>query len=104
MSVSDSFLDGVELLKENVVATKLIDKGEEHCECYGMDEMFKIVVPPADGTNNIDDTQTKDLFANYSNLTRAKIISSIRFYMCLFGIDPHSLKHQILDCWPFHSF
>ena len=34
-----------------------------------MDEVFKIVVPPADGTNSIDDTQTKDLFANYSNST-----------------------------------
>ena len=40
MSVSGSFLDGVELLKENVITTKLIEKVKEHCECYGMDEVF----------------------------------------------------------------
>ena len=80
MSVSGSFLDGVELLKENVVATKLIEKVKEHCECYGMDEVFKIVVPPADGTLNIDATLTQDLFSNYSSLTRKNITSSILFY------------------------
>ena len=80
MSVSGSFLDGVELLKENIIATKLIEKVKEHCEYYGMDEVFKIVVPPADGTNNIDPTLTRDLFSNYSSLTRENITSSIRFY------------------------
>ena len=45
-----------------------------------MDEVFKIVVPPRDGTNNLDGTKIKDLFADYSNLGRANILSSIRFY------------------------
>ena len=40
MSVCGSFVDGVELLKENIVATKLIDRVEEHCRSYGMDEVF----------------------------------------------------------------
>ena len=80
MAVSGSFVDGVELLKENVVATNLIEKVKRHCESYGMDKVFQKVVPPDDGTNVIDPALTKNLFENFSTLTREQILASIGFY------------------------
>ena len=70
MSVSGTFVDGVELLKENIVATTLIARVQEHCQAYGMDEVFQIVTPPADGGHLVNDEDTVDLFTHYSSLTR----------------------------------
>ena len=52
MSVSGSFVDGVEILKENIVATTLISRVREHCQAYGMDEVFQIVTPPSVGVSH----------------------------------------------------
>ena len=79
MSVSGAFIDGIELLKENVVATKLIERAKEHCKSYGMDEVFQIVTPPAAGSV-IDATTNKDLFTDYSKITKQQILDSTTFF------------------------
>ena len=80
MSVSGSFVDGVELLKENIVATALIDRVEEHCRAYGMEEVFDIVKPPGAGGIAIDPEATKSLFTHYSTLPKEAILASVSFY------------------------
>ena len=80
MSVSGSSVDGVELLQENVDTTKLIDKVKEHCVSYGMDDVFNIVTPNATVPGTILPEKTKDLFDDYSTLTKAQVQTSIRFY------------------------
>ena len=79
-------MDGVELLKENIVATTLIARVQEHCQAYCMDEVFQIVTPPADGGNLINDDDTVDLFSHYSSLTRDQVLASMNFYRT-FGQD-----------------
>ena len=74
MSVSGSFVDGVELLKENIVATTLIDRVKEHCQAYGMDEIFQIVKPPVGGGRLINYAETVDLFANYSSSQKIRFL------------------------------
>ena len=86
MSFSGTFVDGVELLKENIVATTLIARVQEHCQAYCMDEVFQIVTPPADGGNLINDDDTVDLFSHYSSLTRDQVLASMTFYRT-FGQD-----------------
>ena len=78
MSVSGNLVDAVELLSENVVATKLINKVKEHCKTYGMHEVFEIITPNKEGTG-IDESQTKDLFENYSTIPKEAILASIQF-------------------------
>ena len=86
MSVLGSFVDGVELLKENIVATPLISRVREHCHAYGKDEVFQIVTPPVGGRHLINDADSVDPFTNYSSLTKDQVLASMTFYRT-FGKD-----------------
>ena len=76
MSVSGNLVDAVELLNENVVATKLITKVKDYCTTYGMHEVFTIVTPPTDAAAEVDDSLSKDLFDKYSTITKDEILKS----------------------------
>ena len=78
MQVAGCLSDGVELLKENLVATQVIKLVKEHCTKYGMADVFQIVKPTAG--NTIDDGATKNLFDNYSTVTKEEILTSTEFY------------------------
>jgi hypothetical protein len=80
ISVSGNLVDAVELLNENVVATKLITKVKDHCTTYGMHEVFTIVTPPTDAAAEVDDSLSKDLFDKYSTITKDEILKSTLFY------------------------
>ena len=79
-------MDGVELLKENIVAITLIDRVREHCQAYSMNEVFQIVKPPVGGGHLINEAETVGLFTNYSSLTKGQILASMTFYRT-FGQD-----------------
>ena len=80
LSVSGNFSDPVELLNENVVATKLIEQVKDHCKQYGMDEVFDIVEPSLANDGTIVDAKTENLFSNYSSITAKQIKTSTGFY------------------------
>jgi hypothetical protein len=80
LSVSGNFSDPVELLNENVVATKLIEQVKDHCKQYGMDEVFDIVEPSEEIDGTIVDAKTVNLFTKYSSITATQIKTSTGFY------------------------
>ena len=77
---------GIEVMKHNVDVTTLIEASQKHCQRYGMDEVFQLVLPNDDQVANpgqIQENRTVDLFENYSASSDAiyqRICLSTRFY------------------------
>ena len=83
------FTEGDRQLDQNYNITMAINEAKQHCQIFGMDEVFDIVVPDPDQTSNPGKiVSSRSLFDHYSSITVDEVRASIEHFR-IYGQDYH---------------